>query len=265
MRISDLLIAAVPTALRTKLGWKLLRGASNSYRAMSDVFYAPYCKWMDWRSGLNNAGWVLYGAVRAHRPEVVVEIGSARGRSTTLLSLACVENGVGKVYAIDPNTSNDWSERGTSGDNFAFLQERIRSYGFASVCELMRMPSLEAAKSWTLPIDFLFIDGDHSYEGVKRDYEAFLPHLKEDAIVAFHDSLWEHHKDSPYYTDTMGVPKFISELQQQGQCGVTFATFEGLTLLSPNQSAKTFLPISAADRPRQANATSAVAAQVPAI
>ena len=35
--------------------------------------------------------------------------------------------------------------------------------------------------------DFVFIDGDHSYEGVKADFYNILPFLKEETIVAFHD------------------------------------------------------------------------------
>jgi cephalosporin hydroxylase len=36
-------------------------------------------------------------------------------------------------------------------------------------------------------VDFLFIDGDHSYEGVKRDYELWLPLVRSGGLVAFHD------------------------------------------------------------------------------
>jgi predicted O-methyltransferase YrrM len=35
--------------------------------------------------------------------------------------------------------------------------------------------------------DFAFIDGDHSYEGVKADFYNLLPHLKKGTPVAFHD------------------------------------------------------------------------------
>ena len=35
--------------------------------------------------------------------------------------------------------------------------------------------------------DFVFIDGDHSYEGVKADFYNVLPHLKKGTPVAFHD------------------------------------------------------------------------------
>jgi predicted O-methyltransferase YrrM len=35
--------------------------------------------------------------------------------------------------------------------------------------------------------DFVFIDGDHSYEGVKADFYNILPFLKKNTMVAFHD------------------------------------------------------------------------------
>ncbi|MCX8006172.1 MAG: class I SAM-dependent methyltransferase [Burkholderiaceae bacterium] len=39
-------------------------------------------------------------------------------------------------------------------------------------------------------IDLLFVDGDHSFEGVSRDWENFSPLLKPGAWVAFHDVGW---------------------------------------------------------------------------
>ena len=45
------------------------------------------------------------------------------------------------------------------------------------------------------PVDFMFIDGDHSYEGVKADFYNFIPLLKSGGICAFHDILdTEHHR-----------------------------------------------------------------------
>ena len=44
-------------------------------------------------------------------------------------------------------------------------------------------------------VDFMFIDGDHSYEGVKQDFWNYLPLLKEGGYVAFHDIVdSEHHR-----------------------------------------------------------------------
>ncbi len=36
-------------------------------------------------------------------------------------------------------------------------------------------------------IDFLFIDGDHTYEGVKKDFEMYSPLVRKGGLVAFHD------------------------------------------------------------------------------
>jgi predicted O-methyltransferase YrrM len=36
-------------------------------------------------------------------------------------------------------------------------------------------------------VDFLFIDGDHTYEGVRRDFEMYSPLVREGGIIAFHD------------------------------------------------------------------------------
>ncbi|MBS7612607.1 class I SAM-dependent methyltransferase, partial [Candidatus Bathyarchaeota archaeon] len=37
------------------------------------------------------------------------------------------------------------------------------------------------------PLDFLFIDGDHTYEGVKKDFEMYSPLVRKSGIIAFHD------------------------------------------------------------------------------
>lgn len=37
------------------------------------------------------------------------------------------------------------------------------------------------------PLDFLFIDGDHRYEGVRKDFEMYSPFVKKGGLVAFHD------------------------------------------------------------------------------
>ena len=36
-------------------------------------------------------------------------------------------------------------------------------------------------------LDFLFIDGDHTYTGVKKDFEMYSPLVREGGIIAFHD------------------------------------------------------------------------------
>lgn len=43
-------------------------------------------------------------------------------------------------------------------------------------------------------VDYLFIDGDHSYEGVKKDFEMYSPFVREGGIIAFHDALFHADK-----------------------------------------------------------------------
>lgn len=55
--------------------------------------------------------------------------------------------------------------------------------------EAHRAYSRDLATSWTRPIRFLWIDGDHTYRGAKEDIDLFRGHLMRGAIVALHDVL----------------------------------------------------------------------------
>src|SRR5262249_30303778 len=204
-----------------RLAWYPLRAVSPEYRAYSDLFVPPFCHWADWHSGLVDCDLTLYSLARALRPKVVAEIGSARGKSTCIFALACRQNGAGHVYAIDPHTFNAWTDLGAPDDTYTFLRRRLHSYGFEDVCTVIRSTSADAARGWDRPIDLLFIDGDHTYEGVRHDFEAFQPFLTERALVLFHDSAWEHARDNRYYRDDIGVPQFLQELQAAGYPSIT--------------------------------------------
>ena len=49
-------------------------------------------------------------------------------------------------------------------------------------------------------IDFLFIDGDHTYEGVKEDYETYSSLVSENGYIGFHDiNDTQRHRDRDVY------------------------------------------------------------------
>lgn len=61
------------------------------------------------------------------------------------------------------------------------------------------------------PIDFLFIDGDHTYEGVKKDFQMYSEFVKENGLIAFHDIIdSERHRQRDVY-----VAKFWQELTRE--------------------------------------------------
>ena len=167
---------------------------SGEYRAFRDIFIPPFRDWAPLNSSIAEGRYLLFGLCRALHPETVVEIGSARGYSTYALALACQQNGRGKVYAIDPHEPNPWTDHGPeeAHENYEFLLARLKEYELAPTwCEVIRARSLDASRAWNKPIDLLFIDGDHTYEGVKGDFEAFRPWLHQFSVVVFHDSLWD--------------------------------------------------------------------------
>ena len=114
----------------------------------------------------------------------VVEIGSWKGRSTTWLAAGARLAGT-RVYAIDCHTG---SREDPTANTWPDFISNISRAGVADVVEPLRMSSSDAARVVTGPVELLFIDGDHSYSGVQRDAEVWLPRLAEGGIVMFHDA-----------------------------------------------------------------------------
>lgn len=135
---------------------------------------------------------VLLGACPRAEGEVL-EIGSFKGRSTFILASAAKMAGQEKIHAVDPlvaPSETDPDLGGAESSERDFFSNLERG-GVISNVEFHKEFSHRLAKRWGLPIRLLWIDGDHTYEGTKRDFECFLPHLVDGAIVAIHDVLHE--------------------------------------------------------------------------
>ncbi len=187
---------------------------------------------LDMPSGLGNSAWALYGLTRAYKPKVVVEIGSAQGNSTCHIGMALKANGMGRLYAIDPHTQTDWNDT-DSVNTYGILRSNLRNLKISNHVQIVRKTSDEAFKDWKLPIDLLFIDGDHSYDGVKRDWEMFSPFVREFGVVIFHDTLWLRNPDPEMGRANMGVPDFVEELREQGYPVTTIDRNFGVSLIQP--------------------------------
>jgi predicted O-methyltransferase YrrM len=131
----------------------------------------------------------LLAMVKRGRPRTVVEIGTAAGGS--FYAWCCVAQASGTIVSIDlpggafgGGYSNEDIPRlqayGRPGQRLSFI---LADSHRASTYELL---------SETLAgvgIDFLMIDGDHTYDGVRRDFELYSPLLSANGLVAFHDIL----------------------------------------------------------------------------
>lgn len=121
----------------------------------------------------------------------IVEIGSFKGRSTVMLAKVAAHYGYGPVVAIDPHNSPELLDRqaNPAASSYQEFLNSIRGAGVTDHVEAHLAYSTDVARSWNRSIRFLWIDGDHSFEGAKNDFDGFFPHVAPFGIVAFHDAL----------------------------------------------------------------------------
>lgn len=171
-------------------------------------------------------GYALATMVALDRPNdptgLVAEVGSFKGRSTCWLASGLKRRAAlitptpppMKVYAVDHFTGSPEHQPGGThpdpdiaahGSTLPAFKANITRLGLDDVVEPVPQASLVAAAAWKNSgrgqLRFLFIDGDHSYEASKADYQAWRPHVVTGGLIAFHDvGSWD------------GVTRFYKEL-----------------------------------------------------
>jgi predicted O-methyltransferase YrrM len=139
----------------------------------------------------------LYGLIQKYfRNEtiVAVEIGSYLGASSVFIArsltidseLHCIDTWGNDFMSygssdIDSHRRDTYSEFRTNTSRYRdrIIEHRQWSYD-----------AIEQVRRQVKYIDFLFIDGDHNYDGVKKDWELYSPLLRSGSIVVFHDTGW---------------------------------------------------------------------------
>lgn len=131
----------------------------------------------------------LYEMVLALRPRRVLEIGTARGGTLYLWAQAAADDAV--IVSVD-----------LPGGDFggAYPRCRVPFYrAFARSGQTMHLLRADSHQPQTReqvrgllnnePLDFLFIDGDHTYEGVRADFVQYAPLVRPGGLAAMHDIL----------------------------------------------------------------------------
>ena len=120
-------------------------------------------------------------------PKRVLEIGTCKGGTLYLRThVAQPDATIVSVDLRSGRVSGSYSSLRTPiYRRFARRQQRLHLVRADS----HQMDTLEQVKQLFggSEIDFLFIDGDHSYEGVKRDWEMYSTLVRKGGIIAFHD------------------------------------------------------------------------------
>lgn len=118
----------------------------------------------------------------AQNASAIVELGVAEGGSARLLG-EVVKPG-GTLYLVDP-----YPPGRILGINMRQLvARRSVNHRDGATVRWVRKFSSEAAQAWDAPIDFLFIDADHRYEAVRRDWEDWSRFVVSGGHVALHDA-----------------------------------------------------------------------------
>ena len=144
---------------------------------------------------------VLFELAKAvKKNEVIIEIGSFKGRSTLALALGSLSGNNNRVYAIDPHLEF----RGILGADQAYLYKVLVRNKVGHIVFVVSLKSEQVAMGWQdKNIGLLWIDGDHTYKAVRKDFESWYPYLTHDSVIVFHDC------------NTDGIKKLINEICEQ--------------------------------------------------
>ncbi|HWG17846.1 MAG TPA: class I SAM-dependent methyltransferase [Acidobacteriaceae bacterium] len=130
---------------------------------------------------------LLLADVRQLAPKRILEIGTCKGGSLYMWTRLAQQDAT--VVSVD-------LPGGKYGGGYSKLRTPIYQR-FARAQQHLHLLRANSHVPQTLEnvkrifggqeVDFLFIDGDHSYEGVKQDWEMYSPLVRKGGLVVFHD------------------------------------------------------------------------------
>jgi len=188
---------------------------------------------------LVESGWIEHAPFAAWlidvlRPSTIVELGTHNGYSFfTFCEAAQRLEAQARLYGIDT-----WKGDDHAGfyDETVFTEvNAIRESRYADNAVFLRGYFDDFVDTFaTASIDLIHIDGRHSYEDVRHDYESWLPRLSPHGIVLFHDIAV---KDRDF-----GVWKLWEELAS-GTASFSFQHGHGLGVLAPGSAPTALNPL----------------------
>ena len=133
----------------------------------------------------------------------VLEIGSYLGASSTYLAAGLGRNR-SRLYCCDT-----WqNETMADGPRDTFAEFRTNTEHLdCEIVPIRKRSEQLAAEDLRLPLQLVFIDGNHSYEAVQHDFRLVRPWLAPDGVIAFHDF------SQPYFP---GVTRVVGEALASG-------------------------------------------------
>ena len=110
----------------------------------------------------------------------IVEIGVLNGETSKIF---CKANKITPITGIDPIIPDSMNSD-LIGNIQKIKEIEVNHSNYRFINDF----SFNVIKTWNQKIDYLFIDGDHTYDAVKNDFESWFPFVVCGGIIALHDS-----------------------------------------------------------------------------
>jgi glycosyltransferase involved in cell wall biosynthesis len=197
-----------------------------THPVLDPLFWTPHLlgKASAWWTHTPFAFWI----VAACKPGLLVELGTHNGVSYAAFCEAVARlKSATRCYAVDT-----WAGDEHAGHFDSQVYHELRDFHdkhFSSFSELLKSTFDDALPYFPEgSIDLLHIDGFHTYEAVKHDFETWLPKLSDKAVVLFHDT--------NVRSGNFGVFRFFAE-QSQNYPSFEFLHGHGLGILAVGKHA----------------------------
>ncbi|MET3408006.1 hypothetical protein COM86_27515 [Priestia megaterium] len=196
---------------------------------MTWMKYNPKFEYESEYPNIKNGPWgghinFAYDLVRFLKPKKIVELGTYYGASFFSFCQA-VKDEKCKTACDAIDTWNGDAQGGFYGEEVYTTINQLTQKYYKDIGNLIRATFDETVQQYKdETIDFLHIDGYHTYEAVLHDYETWLPKISNHGIILFHDIT--------VYRDNFGVYKLWRELiNKYPSC--SFKHSHGLGILFP--------------------------------
>lgn len=197
-------------------------------------YFAREDNWhnLDKGSGNLGYGWIHYGLIRVLKPERILCVGSRWGFVPAVCAMACKDNGKGMVDFIDAgfdqndiHQKNHWG--GVGWWKKCDPKKYFGKFDLDKYINLWVMTSRDF--KITNNYGYVYLDGDHSYRGIRFDFRKFWPKLERDGFLGIHDIYTRDLGGLDY-----GVDRFWQEIKKKhltmefgGECGLGIIQKDG--------------------------------------
>lgn len=179
----------------------------------------------------------IYDYLKYIRPKKIVELGTHYGCSFFAMCQSLKDNDLNsELFAVD--TWKGDPQAGFYGNDVWELVNKTRDKYFSRQnTHLMRMLFAEAADQFEdETFDLIHIDGLHTYEAVSEDFKTWLPKLKQNGVIMFHDVDSKlKYGTNTFWEEIKGKYRYYFEFKHSWGLGILFPKGEKIhTLLLEN-------------------------------